>query len=70
VVNLVVNGVSTTSSSASSTWSGFWWDGRWHEARPSAGEDDGPPTGVREPRRPRPMAPAGAAELPRELIFT
>jgi len=47
--------------------SGFMWNGTWQEVRPSAGDDDGPPTGVREPRRPKPHAPAGAAAL--ELDF-
>lgn len=37
---------------------GFWWNGAWHEVKPSAGDDDGPPTGVREPRRPKPSAPS------------
>ena len=40
---------------------GFWWDGVWHPMKDSAGDDDGPPTGVREPRRPRRPAPSGAA---------
>lgn len=51
---------------SSMTWSsgsvGFWWDGVWHEMRPH-GDGDGPPAGVREPRRPGPSAPAGAAAL-------
>lgn len=48
------------------TGGGFWWNGVWHEVRPSHGDDDGPPTGVREPRRPRPTAPAGGAAQLRE----
>jgi hypothetical protein len=47
---------------------GFWWNGVWNEVKPSAGDDDGPPTGVREPRRPRPHAPAGAAALELESV--
>lgn len=49
-----------TSGSTFEFSTGFWWDGTWHEVRPSHGDDDGPPTGVREPRRPgpTPLAPA------------
>lgn len=47
---------------------GFWWNGVWNEVKPSAGDDDGPPTGVREPRRPKPNAPAGAAALELEFV--
>jgi hypothetical protein len=58
--------ISYTTNSASG---GFWWNGVWHEVRPSHGEDDGPPTGVREPRRPKTPAPsAGAAAIPEELV--
>jgi hypothetical protein len=62
--------MSNTSSSASSaevhayltgTGNGFWWNGVWHDVKPSHGDDDGPPTGVREPRVPRKPAPAGSA---------
>ena len=61
--NYTANSGYTTAS----TTNGFWWNGVWHEVRPSAGEDDGPPTGVREPRRPRPSSPAGAVALEVEL---
>lgn len=45
------------------TTTGFWWNDKWVEVKPSHGDDDGPPSGVRETRRPRPKAPAGAAAL-------
>jgi len=66
--------VTTASSSGgtfnvtSTTSNGFWWNGVWNEVRPSAGDDDGPPTGVREPRRPKPTAPAAGAVRVEELV--
>lgn len=43
---------------------GFQWNGTWVDAPSASDDDDGPPTGgVREPRRPRPSAPAGAIAL-------
>lgn len=62
--------MNTTSGSNSSFAfsNGFWWNGVWHEDKPSHGDDDGPPTGVREPRRPRKPSPAGAAVVERELV--
>lgn len=59
---------STSSNSSFTFASGFWWNGEWHEVKPSHGEDDGPPTGVREPRRPRKPSPAGAVAVERELV--
>lgn len=64
-----MTGTSNTSSNlmASATGYGFWWDGAWHQVKPSHGDDDGPPAGVREPRRPRPTSPAGAVAIEPEL---
>lgn len=51
---------------ATDPWTTTSSSGTWWLLRPSHGDDDGPPTGVREPRRPHPFAPAGAAAL--ELV--
>ena len=58
-----MNEYTTTSSNGP----GFLWNGVWHSMtdqmyRGDGPDDDAPPTGVREPRRPRtPLAPAAAA---------
>lgn len=67
-MNTTSNGGNYNVNYTSSTGNGFWWNGVWNEVKPSAGDDDGPPTGVREPRRPKPHAPAGAAALELELV--
>lgn len=68
--NYTVTATTSDGSTQSITYTGtgFWWNGVWNEVKPSAGDDDGPPTGVREPRRPKPNAPAGAAALELEHV--
>lgn len=59
----------STNANITFSGNGFTWNGQWVQVRPSAGDDDGPPTGVREPRRPHPNAPAGAVALVPELAW-
>lgn len=42
---------------------GFWWNGEWHPVDDSKDDGDEGGSGVREPRRPKPTAPAEAREL-------
>jgi hypothetical protein len=50
----------------------MWWHGGWDVLVPTDNPEPPPDAGVREPRRPRPAPPAGAAALtdPVEFVHT